>query len=210
MISRGELTAGTTANIVESGTTVVSISSLTLTESINNVLIEDPEFQALLIKAFSLLADGQVGNSPTHTSASSANTTSFHLPSPEGLHAHTSTTTTIQSGNQIYRCPWYLPGSDTQCDHVAPNKSALLRHLGKKHQVTGGAGAPIICHLVDSTTDSVCGASVKRGSFSRHLDTHYLVRFHCFHCPTGTSFSRQDTLNKHVKDKHTRSSLYPH
>ena len=179
------------------------MSPSTLSESTNNFLIEDPEFQALLIKAFSLLVDGQVGNNPTHTSASSANATSFHLPSPEGPHVHTPTTTTIQSGSQFYQCSCGLPGSNTQCGHIAPNRLALLRHLGKEHQVAGGAGAPIICRLIDYTTGSVCGAPVKRGNFPRHFDIHYPVRFPCLHCPAGTSFSRKDTLSKHVRDNHT-------
>ena len=195
---------GTTANTIEPGTTVVSISLLSLNESTDNLLIQHNEFQASWIEAISQWAGGHVGNGPTYsTPASSVNSASFHLPLSQSLHAHTPTTGAIRSGNLFYQCSWELPGSNTQCGHVAPNRLALLRHLGKKHQVAGGAGASIICRLVDSTTSSVCGAPVKRGNFPRHLDTHYLVRFHCPHCPTGTSFSRQDTLNKHVEDKHT-------
>ena len=195
---------GATAKTVELRTTVVSISPLTISESTNNVLIQDPEFLALLIEVVSQLTDGHVGNRPTHpTPASSANNASFQLPLLPSPHTHTPTTTAIQSGSQFCRCYWDLPGSNTQCDHVAPNRLALLRHLGKKHQVAGGAGAPIICRLIDSTMGSVCGAQVKRGNFPRHFDTHYPIRFHCLHCPASTSFSRKDTLSKHVRDKHT-------
>ena len=144
---------------------------------------------------------GHVRNDSTHpASASYANSADFHFPLSESLQAQT---TMIQPGNQFYRCSWHLPDSNNRCDHVAPNRVSLLRHCSKKHQVAGGAGAPVICHLADSTMGSVCGAPVKRGNFPRHLDIHYPVRFLCPHCPAGTSFSRKDTCSKHIRDKHT-------
>jgi len=108
----------------------------------------------------------------------------------------------IRSEHQSYLCSWHLQDSGAPCHYVAPDKPAFLRHLGEIHQVSGGANAMIICQLLDSKTGLACNMPIKRGSFPRHADTHYPLRYHCQYCPPGKSFSRQDSWGKHVRDKH--------
>lgn len=122
------------------------------------------------------------------------------LPAASSVNSHT--TPTILSEHQSYLCSWYNHDSGTECDHVAPDRRAFLRHVGAVHHVSGDPHTTIICGLLDSKMGLTCKATIKRANFPRHLDTHYPLRYQCNICPVGTSFSRQDTWKKHVRIKH--------
>ncbi|KAF8420748.1 hypothetical protein L210DRAFT_813217, partial [Boletus edulis BED1] len=122
--------------------------------------------------------------------------------SPHGPSLNSQTDPIISSEHQSYQCSWHSHDSGAQCNHVAPDRKAFLRHLSEMHQVSGKSDGTIICRLLDSKTGSACTTSPKRGNVPRHVDTHYPLRYHCQDCPPGTSFSRQDSWKKHMKNKH--------
>lgn len=127
------------------------------------------------------------------------------LPSSEAPLAHSPMVPTIRPEHQSYACSCRQHGSDAQCNHVAPNRSAFLRHLGEMHQVSGASGETIICQLLDPETGSACKTLIKRGNFPRHVDTHYHIRYQCQYCPAGKSFSRQDSWKKHISTMHAQT-----
>ena len=168
-----------------------------------NILIQDAELEAFLIELISQSTGYHIYSNPTNpTSIPSATHASSQFPSSKSLSTGSRAAPIMEPENLSYLCSWNPQGSNAECDYVAPDRSALLRHLGTTHQVSGAADTPVICRLIDSTKGSACEASIKRGNFPRHVDTHYPVRHHCHYCPAGTSFSRKDSLKKHVKNKH--------
>ena len=142
---------------------------------------------------------------PTFAFSQNGASAGSQLPSSEAPSSHPDTAPTIHPAHQSYVCSWKHQGSDTQCNHVAPNRSAFLRHLGEIHQVSGAPDVSIVCHLLDSKIASACNTLIQRGSFPRHVDTHYPVRYQCQHCTAGKSFSRQDSWRKHIRTVHPQA-----
>ena len=136
---------------------------------------------------------------PTLTHVAPGTMPSFQLPS---LSSDSHTIPIINSEDRSFRCSWYSHGSVAQCYHALPDRLAFLRHLSVEHQVSGSQDGKIVCRLFDSKTGSVCNTPIKRGNFPRHADRHYHVRLHCQHCPSGKSFSRQDSWKRHMESKH--------
>jgi hypothetical protein len=166
-------------------------------------VFQDADIQRLTGSIDQLAEESCANHGPTNPALGfSAPPSSSQLPSFE-VESTPQAIPTISSARQSYLCSWCHQGSDVQCDHSSPTRLALLRHLSVKHQVSGGPKVKITCRLLDPMTGSVCNKPVKRRNIARHVDTHYPVRYPCQYCPAGTSFSRQDSLNKHIRDKHT-------
>ncbi|KAH0829001.1 hypothetical protein J3R83DRAFT_2450 [Lanmaoa asiatica] len=147
-------------------------------------------------------------NPTNQTPTTSAPGTSINsqLHSPETPSTRTDTVPTMLPGHQSYSCSWPRQGLETECDHVAPDRSAFLRHLGDAHQVSGASDETITCQLLDFKTGSACRKSIKRGNFPRHTDTHYPLRYQCRYCPAGKSFSREDSWKKHIRTMHAQTA----
>lgn len=139
---------------------------------------------------------------PTFTCTAPGTTPSVQPPSSEVPSTDSQTAPIIRSEHQSYQCSWHPHDSGAWCHRAVPDRPAFLRHLGRSHQVSGDPDAKIICRLLDPKTGSVCNMPVKRGNFPRHVDIHYPLRYHCAYCPTGKSFSRQDSWKKHMRNKH--------
>ena len=191
------------ANTMQSESSIVSVLTHASELALNLLLDQDPDFQTLLQHSHQL-EEHHTNNSPTNpmlTSSVPGASPSSQLPSPEVSSIDSHTDPMVHSEHELYQCSWHLHSS-VQCDHIAPDRPAFLRHLAEKHQVSGDSGAMIICRLLDSKMGSACNMPRKRGSFPRHVDIHYPLRYHCQYCPAGKSFSRRDTWRKHIRRMH--------
>ena len=192
------------SNMIQLHGSLVSVPTHTSEFVFNLLLNQDAGLQALVETTHQPEGhdtnDDATNTSLTHSAQGAG--ASFQPPSSESSSTNSHPVPIISSKPHSYPCSWRLHDSGAQCDHVALDRSAFLRHLAEIHQVSGGASVMIPCRLLDPKTGSACTASIKRGNFPRHADTHYPFRYHCEQCPIATSFSRQDSWKKHMKSKH--------
>ncbi|KAJ8584900.1 hypothetical protein M405DRAFT_884094 [Rhizopogon salebrosus TDB-379] len=92
--------------------------------------------------------------------------------------------------NEIFQCLWDghygLHCNDLFCGH---NLSAHLREV---HHIHGADKTPLYCLW------NGCGLVLNKESLSRHVEERHLgIAYRCDTC--GKSYSRRDTLNKHMK-----------
>ncbi|KAG8220495.1 hypothetical protein J3R82DRAFT_3192 [Butyriboletus roseoflavus] len=189
------------ANAIQSEINTVSIPTQEIDLAFNLLPTQDAGIQNLVEDTDQL--ERRTNNNLTDPTLPGASTTS-HFPPSGAPPTHSNNLPTIRPEHQPYVCSWHHPGSDTQCNHVAPNRSTLLRHLGEKHQVSGAPDVSIVCQLLDSKTHSACNTPIQRRNFPRHADIHYSVRYLCQHCPANKSFSRQDSWWKHIRTMHAQ------
>ena len=182
---------------MQSENSIVSVLTHASELALNLLLDQDAELQVLL-EYIDQPEEYHANNNPTNPAPGAS--PSPHLPSPEVPSINSHLVPMIHSEHESYQCSWHLY-SGVQCDHISPDRPRFLRHLAEKHQVSGSSGATIICRLLDSKMGSACNTPRKRGSFPRHVDTHYRLRFHCQYCP-DKSFSRQDSWMKHIRSMH--------
>lgn len=197
----------TFASVMQSEIHIVSIPPQEIELALNLLPIQGAEIQFLL-EYIDQLEQDHTNNNPTNSTvalSAPGPSPSSQVPSSAAPSTHSLTVPTIRPEHQSYVCSWHQHGSDALCSHVAPDRSAFLRHLGELHQVSGASDGTIICQLLDSKMGSTCKTPIMRGNFPRHVDTHYRIRYQCQYCPAGKSFSRQDSWKKHIRTKHAQT-----
>lgn len=90
-------------------------------------------------------------------------------------------------------------------EHISPCRegfadlNSLMIHQRKKHGVRGPDWMGLDCVWL-TNGDHICGEYIRKGGYKRHISVHLGLRVDCEQC--GDSFSRNDTLNNHIKKKH--------
>ncbi|KIJ08046.1 hypothetical protein PAXINDRAFT_18784 [Paxillus involutus ATCC 200175] len=97
-----------------------------------------------------------------------------------------------------YQCAWLEKQS--RCGEWFPTLAELVVHLGEIHEACGTANKPLVCQW--DIGGSPCNAKFRRDNFKCHIQTHFGIADVCEDC--GKSYSRLDTLKKHVKKYHPR------
>lgn len=136
--------------------------------------------------------------SPVHPSLSGAQwhqRQSLHQPSNFNNAIHS-----LSEGN--FECRWLRQGGRIPCGQRFSDRMKVIKHLNHVHGVNGSARRDITCRWLPHHTLSVCGQRLKRCNVSRHVNVHLGQVLPCPYPGCGKSYSRRDSLNKHMK-KHS-------
>ncbi|KIK84610.1 hypothetical protein PAXRUDRAFT_831998 [Paxillus rubicundulus Ve08.2h10] len=95
-----------------------------------------------------------------------------------------------------YECAWLV--RNLRCGGQFATFAELVVHLGQAHEARGTAQKLLICQWDDG--GGPCLSTFRRDNVQRHIRSHFRIRKFCEAC--GKSYSRADSLKKHVKNYH--------
>ncbi|KIM60864.1 hypothetical protein SCLCIDRAFT_1216379 [Scleroderma citrinum Foug A] len=96
-------------------------------------------------------------------------------------------------------CCWLGQDGKSPCGQKFSDRMKVLKHLNHVHGVNGSARRDITCRWLPRSASSVCGRHLKRSNVSRHVDVHLGQTILCPYLGCGKSYSRGDSLRKHMK-----------
>lgn len=96
-------------------------------------------------------------------------------------------------------CRWLRRDGKGPCGQRFSSRMQVVKHLNHSHGVNGSARRDITCRWLPRSAPSVCGRHLKRRNVSRHVDVHFGQTISCPHLGCKKSYSRSDSLNKHMK-----------
>jgi len=103
------------------------------------------------------------------------------------------------SEEDSFECRWLQQDGKSPCGQRFPDRMEVVKHLNHVHGVNGTAKCKITCRWLPRNTSGVCNRQIRRSSVSRHVNIHLGQTFSCSYLGCRKSYSRRDSLKKHMK-----------